>query len=242
MSQFVPAMLAGRKPHTIRALRKDGKLPKVGTPFAAYYGQRNKQCAWLFDSTIEKVQLIRIEAVPAKTHAILPPIPYIRLASEGDTDPDWSHVPILALDKTKALITADGFDYYSGFREHFLPTNTGHFLGTIIHWDPCDAITQASRHACRDCSTRLIWLSALGCFICACPGKTPRRHHPKREEKPKHPKKAAERTCTRFGCNRPPLIHLKKGDSRQTNNGFLIAKVPGYYCPTCAASYGNYGE
>lgn len=44
--------------------------------------------------------------------------------------------------------------------------------------------------------------------------------------------------CVRFNCDYAPLIYLKKEESKQTQNGFLIAKVDGWYCPVCACSYG----
>ena len=38
----------------------------------------------------------------------------------------------------------------------------------------------------------------------------------------------------------PQLIYLRRGEARQTERGgFLIAKVPGWYCPICAGSYGG---
>jgi len=35
------------------------------------------------------------------------------------------------------------------------------------------------------------------------------------------------------------LKWLDKGSELQTANGFLIAKIPGFYCPQCAGSYGG---
>lgn len=46
--------------------------------------------------------------------------------------------------------------------------------------------------------------------------------------------------CRVFGCADAPLVWMKVGESRQTRNGFLIAKVKGWYCPICATSYGAY--
>lgn len=46
--------------------------------------------------------------------------------------------------------------------------------------------------------------------------------------------------CFKFGCNNARLVFLEVGESRQTNNGFLIARIAGYYCPVCAGSYGPY--
>ena len=48
-----------------------------------------------------------------------------------------------------------------------------------------------------------------------------------------------DRKCVKFGCDYAELVWLDRDESLQTNNGFLIAKVAGNYCPNCAASYGN---
>jgi len=45
--------------------------------------------------------------------------------------------------------------------------------------------------------------------------------------------------CVIFGCNSAKLIWLKRGQSLQTQNGFLIASISGWYCPVCAGSYGG---
>lgn len=44
--------------------------------------------------------------------------------------------------------------------------------------------------------------------------------------------------CVRFQCDEADLVWLEVGQSRQTYNGFLVAKVPGWYCPKCAGAYG----
>jgi hypothetical protein len=45
--------------------------------------------------------------------------------------------------------------------------------------------------------------------------------------------------CVILGCRNAKLIFLKEGDAQQTANGFLIAKITGWYCPKCAGSYGK---
>lgn len=47
-----------------------------------------------------------------------------------------------------------------------------------------------------------------------------------------------DRKCIRFQCDEADLVWLEAGQSRQTYNGFLVAKVPGWYCPKCAGAYG----
>jgi hypothetical protein len=46
--------------------------------------------------------------------------------------------------------------------------------------------------------------------------------------------------CGAWGCHDADLIWLITGESRQTKNGFLVVKITGWYCPVCAASYGNF--
>jgi hypothetical protein len=41
---FPPKILAGEKPFTLRALRKDGRDPKIGEPLYMFTGQRQKDC------------------------------------------------------------------------------------------------------------------------------------------------------------------------------------------------------
>lgn len=45
--------------------------------------------------------------------------------------------------------------------------------------------------------------------------------------------------CVQWGCKLAPLVWLNKGESIQTKNGFLIAKIGAWYCPVCAGSYGG---
>ncbi len=45
--------------------------------------------------------------------------------------------------------------------------------------------------------------------------------------------------CVKWGCKSERLVWLKKDDDLSTYNGFLIAKLDGWYCPKCGGSYGN---
>ena len=51
---------SGRKPHTIRAYRKDGRDPKPGDTLYLYTGLRTKQCRKLGEATCTKVARIFI--------------------------------------------------------------------------------------------------------------------------------------------------------------------------------------
>lgn len=48
-----------------------------------------------------------------------------------------------------------------------------------------------------------------------------------------------KKRCVRFSCDSTALVWLEKGEARQTGNGFLIAKIAGWYCPKCAGGYGG---
>lgn len=50
---------------------------------------------------------------------------------------------------------------------------------------------------------------------------------------------SASPRCVKYGCQQAELLYLIKGESRQTQNGFLIAKIDGWYCPHCAGGYGG---
>ncbi len=54
------------------------------------------------------------------------------------------------------------------------------------------------------------------------------------------PAGSADPRCGAWGCHDAKLIWLITGESRQTKNGFLHVKITGWYCPVCAASYGNF--
>jgi hypothetical protein len=55
-AQFEGALISGAKGTTIRADRKDRRVPKVAEVFDAYVGMRTKNCRRLFRSTITRVQ------------------------------------------------------------------------------------------------------------------------------------------------------------------------------------------
>ena len=43
-SQFAPKILAGGKPFTLRAIRADGRDPKIGQPLYLFTSMRTKKC------------------------------------------------------------------------------------------------------------------------------------------------------------------------------------------------------
>lgn len=53
------------------------------------------------------------------------------------------------------------------------------------------------------------------------------------------PRSVRRRTCTNWKCYKQNLWWMEVGDCRQTNNGFLVVKIKGWYCPKCGGSYGG---
>lgn len=148
MPKFVGKCLDGTKPHTIRALRKDGRVPKVGEPFIAYCGMRQPSCTWLFTSTIANVEPILMQRSGSNAHVWC-----------GDVKPmNGGAATILAV--------MDGFDSTNEFFAHFLPTGVQDFHGYLIHWKPEDA--KNTRHHCPDCGSRVEWCEAARGFTCVC--------------------------------------------------------------------------
>lgn len=174
MSKFVPPILGGSKPHTIRGIRKDGVVPEVGQPFVGYCSMRQPTCTWLFTSEIVKVESVRIERDPDGG------APIVRL-TPATVSPDWLHAPILALDKTFDLILADGFTGADGFRDHFVPNPGDIFTGHLIHWKPEDAVRDG-RHDCPACGELMPWRVSSKAFVCECDACMGVPHYFKRPE------------------------------------------------------------
>lgn len=62
LKRFAPAVRDGLKRQTIRAHRKDGRVPKVGEQLQLYTGMRTKHCTLLIRARCRKVQRIRVAA------------------------------------------------------------------------------------------------------------------------------------------------------------------------------------
>lgn len=58
--RFAPKIVDGSKLHTIRADRKDGRVPQIGERFFAYTGMRSLNCRKIMESTVTNVQRVRI--------------------------------------------------------------------------------------------------------------------------------------------------------------------------------------
>lgn len=111
--RFARKVETGEKRHTIRAPRKDGKRPVVGTPFHAFEGMRTKKCRRLLTSRICAVQDIVIEENG-------------RILVGGR----W-----LPVDDAHAFAVADGFTSANELFEFFKTEHGLPFIGHLIHWE-----------------------------------------------------------------------------------------------------------
>jgi len=118
-AQFVDPIYAGTKNHTIRAERRDGRVPaKVGDRLALYRGMRTKNCFLIKRVVCTRVEPISIQEPPYAT----PFGPFEIRVDEV----------LLTRDEKERLAYADGFDSHDrmmAFWEGRLP-----FKGYIIHW------------------------------------------------------------------------------------------------------------
>ena len=115
--RFVPPIQAGTKGHTIRADRKDGRVPKVGEPLYLYCGMRTKNCFKILP-----------DAHPCKNVE--------RIIIERFHEADF-HIIVdhnaLAPDECERLAVADGFESFAEMKA-FWKDREFPFYGHIIHW------------------------------------------------------------------------------------------------------------
>lgn len=119
--QFVDPIRAGTKKHTIRADRKDGRVPKPGEPLALYCGMRTKGC---FKILAENPPCTMVQRVHISTYR----------AVSGSWGGNMVFVDgvQLAPDECEQLARSDGFPDFSTMMACWdgrLP-----FTGNIIHW------------------------------------------------------------------------------------------------------------
>lgn len=116
--RFVRAILEGSKTHTIRAIRKDGRVDKAGKDVCHCYTRlRTKRRRLLGRFPCVKVEEIHILGDPA-------PLPPLRFIVDG-IQLNW--------DEGDALARRDGFssvEDMAAFWRGRLP-----FAGHIVHWD-----------------------------------------------------------------------------------------------------------
>lgn len=111
---------------TLRVDRVDGRIPRVGQKFSAFFGMRTKQCRRLFDSTIESVD--RIVIVSSE---------YGETASERARHAIFRNGQLLRLRPANKLAVDDGFEDLDDLLSFFEAEHAIHlkpFRGWLIRW------------------------------------------------------------------------------------------------------------
>ena len=93
-TRFAPKILAGQKPFTLRALRKDGRDPKMGQPLYLFTAMRTKQCR----KFAEKPCRFAITITLLHHRVVIPGFPHLTTFTELET-----------------FSRLDGFKHYSEF-------------------------------------------------------------------------------------------------------------------------------
>jgi hypothetical protein len=116
-SRFAAAVEAGRKTQTIRAPRKDGRVPQPGQTAYLYTGMRSSACRKLGEGVITHVADIRISHM-------------------GVTISSSSSVRVLRKVETlDAFAQADGFVNWQEMVDWFQTTHGMPFVGHLIVWE-----------------------------------------------------------------------------------------------------------
>jgi hypothetical protein len=123
MPAMVPKLMAGVKPTTIRALRKDGRVPRVGERFVAFTGMRSQQCRRLFESVTREVSPIVIRRRAG----------WVQVLMRYDGRGSWIG---LGPRQIATLARRDGFAGVEDFRAFFLGKRRKKFTGHLITFDP----------------------------------------------------------------------------------------------------------
>ncbi len=116
--QFADDVESGKKPQTIRAERKDGRVPcKVGDTITLYTGMRTKACRKLGVGKCTGVTPVSIHEYPAGTPQLF--IAGAMILNEDD------------------FAQADGFENSAEFYKFFEDTHGLPFRGWLIEWELC---------------------------------------------------------------------------------------------------------
>ena len=116
--QFAPAVRSGEKRQTIRAQRKDGRLPKVGETLRHYTGMRTSTSEHLSDSVCKVVVPIHISAYAIGNYAFAIVVGKRHLTFEEGTK----------------LAKADGFGSRAEFIDFFKEAHGFPFDGFLVKW------------------------------------------------------------------------------------------------------------
>lgn len=114
--QFIAPIRGGMKVHTIRAARKDGRVPKPGDKLKLFSGLRQKGPATLILETV-CVSVTPITLLVSNKG-------YLRVRLDGVELVDTRKV---------TLAFNDGFLSFSGFKDYFLGTDLP-LVGHLIAW------------------------------------------------------------------------------------------------------------
>lgn len=115
---FAPMVESGRKPHTIRALRKDGNDPLPGDTLHLYTGLRTKAVRLLRREVCDYTRDIMIQPSSGNVHHVL-------LGGQP-----------LSQDELNTLARVDGFADANDFIRYFDTTHGLPFTGVLIGWQP----------------------------------------------------------------------------------------------------------
>ena len=126
-ARFADALLMDTKLSTIRAPRKDGRLPKPGEKIRRYTGMRTKNCRWLGDRFCVRVTPITITQLFLRRtlfkDGILVAFPIVAgRIIRGVRRLDW-------------LATRDGFKDWPEMIRFFSTVHSLPFHGWLIEWE-----------------------------------------------------------------------------------------------------------
>jgi hypothetical protein len=126
-SRFAAAVEAGRKAQTIRAPRKDGRVPQPGQTAYLYTGMRSSACRKLGEGRIIEAKNILIDEDGAFISDVSLPL-CDALANDGA-------YKVLTEGKRDVFAQADGFTDWQEMVSWFRATHGLPFVGHLIMWD-----------------------------------------------------------------------------------------------------------
>lgn len=119
--EFADAITHNDKRQTVRALRKDGRLPaKAGDTLKLYTGMRIKACRPLGEATVTRVASVEIHATGMKMNGEWLPTTITCRDDPTPTDTEFA--------------VADGFSDFSEMADWFDDTHGLPFVGNVIQW------------------------------------------------------------------------------------------------------------
>lgn len=130
--QFVPLILSGEKPHTIRRKRKRATVE--GDQLSLYTGMRTKSCVLIASVPCTKIEPIRFYLDRSEMCIWSPEQPGDLYYSEVE---EIGSFRLMTADEVNALAHADGFEDVYDFFDFFKRYKSDYLDDfEIIHWDP----------------------------------------------------------------------------------------------------------